>query len=112
MSTRGVDRPDAGRGPGPRWVDSGGGAAAGSDAEHVRVVGCVTQAGSAGADPRLPAFATRAVAADLALGWMVREQALRKPPACRSIAMVTVGGTSPWTTGSTPRWWPRGAATA
>jgi carboxylesterase len=39
-----------------------------------------------------PRFATRMVAADLAMGWRVRERALRQPPACRSIAMVTVGG--------------------
>ena len=39
-----------------------------------------------------PRLATRAVAADLVLGWMVRGQALLRPPACRSIAMVTVGG--------------------
>ena len=39
-----------------------------------------------------PRFATRTVAADLVLGWMVRERALRAAPACRSIAMITVGG--------------------
>lgn len=39
-----------------------------------------------------PRFATRAVSANLSIGWMVREQALRRPPACRSIVMVTVGG--------------------
>jgi len=39
-----------------------------------------------------PRFATRAVAAVVRIGWMVREEALRTAPACRSIAMVTVGG--------------------
>ncbi len=39
-----------------------------------------------------PRFATRSVAATLAIGWMVREDALRRAPACRSIAMITVGG--------------------
>ncbi len=39
-----------------------------------------------------PRFSTRTVAATLRIGWMVREDALRRPPACRSIAMVTVGG--------------------
>jgi pimeloyl-ACP methyl ester carboxylesterase len=39
-----------------------------------------------------PRFSTRSVAATLELGWMVREDALKSLPACRSLAMVTVGG--------------------
>ena len=39
-----------------------------------------------------PRFSTRSVAATLKLGWMVHEDATRKPPACRSIEMITVGG--------------------
>ncbi|MBI1797605.1 MAG: alpha/beta fold hydrolase [Candidatus Eisenbacteria bacterium] len=39
-----------------------------------------------------PRFATRVVAATLRLGWMVVEDAARRPPACRTIAVVTVGG--------------------
>ena len=39
-----------------------------------------------------PRFASRAIAATLELGWMVREDALRAAPACRSLVMVTVGG--------------------
>ncbi len=39
-----------------------------------------------------PRFATRAVAAVLTIGWAVREDALQNRPACRSLAMITVGG--------------------
>lgn len=39
-----------------------------------------------------PRFATRAIAATLHLGWTVLEDARRVAPACRSLAMVTVGG--------------------
>lgn len=39
-----------------------------------------------------PRFATRAVTADLRIGWMVREAARRRRCAARSVAMVTVGG--------------------
>lgn len=39
-----------------------------------------------------PRFATRAVAATLRIGWLVRDAALHRPPACRSVVMVTVGG--------------------
>jgi carboxylesterase len=39
-----------------------------------------------------PRFASRSVAATLRLGWMAREGASRKAPACRSLVMVTVGG--------------------
>lgn len=39
-----------------------------------------------------PRFSTRAVAATLRIGWSVRDAALRRPPACRSVMMITVGG--------------------
>ena len=39
-----------------------------------------------------PRFSTRSVAATLKIGWMIREDAVRDAPGCRSLTMVTVGG--------------------
>ena len=39
-----------------------------------------------------PRFSTRSVAATLKLGWTTLQDALKAAPACRSLAMVTVGG--------------------